>query len=75
MGLHSEGQVLRNLARRIKALRAERAWSQDVLAEKSHLHRTYIAGIEAGHRNPSLRSLIKIANAFRVPVVDLLDGR
>jgi transcriptional regulator with XRE-family HTH domain len=59
----------------MKALRATRDWSQEVLAEKSHLHRTYIAGIEAGRRNPSLRSLIKIANAFRVTVAELLDEK
>jgi transcriptional regulator with XRE-family HTH domain len=58
----------------MKALRAAKNWSQEVLAERAHLHRTYIAGIEAGSRNPSLRSLIKIANAFRVTVAELLAG-
>jgi len=72
--LQSEGQVLRSLATRIKALRAARHWSQEMLAERAHLHRTYIAGIEAGTRNPSLRSLIKIANAFRVTVPELFTG-
>ena len=61
------------MAARIKALRAAKDWSQETLAEKSHLHRTYVAGIEAGNRNPSVRSLIKIANAFRVPLRDLLS--
>jgi transcriptional regulator with XRE-family HTH domain len=59
----------------MKALRVSRDWSQAALAEKSNLHRTYIAGIEAGRRNPSLRSLIKIANAFRVLVADLFDDK
>lgn len=34
----------------------------------------YLAEIETGNRNPSLRSLIKIANAFRVPVAELLSA-
>jgi transcriptional regulator with XRE-family HTH domain len=63
------------LAARIKALRAAKGWSQEALAEKSHLHRTYIAGIEAGIRNPSVRSLIKIANAFRIQIGELFPDR
>lgn len=59
----------------MKALRIQRHWSQETLADKAYLHRTYIAGIESGTRNPSLRSLIKIANAFRVPVADLLADK
>ena len=58
----------------MKALRIAKNWSQETLAEIAHLHRTYIAGIEAGSRNPSLRSLIKIANAFRVTVPELFTG-
>jgi len=71
--LQSEGQVLRSLAARIKALRKEKNWTQEILSERSHLHRTYVAEIETGSRNPSLRSLIKIANAFRVHVGELLS--
>ena len=63
------------MAGRIKALRAAKLWSQEVLAEKAHLHRTYIAGIEAGNRNPSVRSLIKIANAFRMPIGELFRDK
>jgi transcriptional regulator with XRE-family HTH domain len=63
------------LAGRIKALRAAKDWSQEVLAEKAHLHRTYLAGIESGNRNPSVRSLIKIANAFRMPVGELFRDK
>jgi len=73
--LQSEGQVLRSLAAKIKALRKAKEWSQEALSDRAHLHRTYMAEIEGGKRNPSLRSLIKIANAFRVRVGDLLsDG-
>jgi XRE family transcriptional regulator, regulator of sulfur utilization len=66
--------VLRNLAAKIKDLRKAKDWSQEELSERAHLHRTYIAEIETGKRNPSLRSLIKIANAFRIPVGDLLSS-
>jgi transcriptional regulator with XRE-family HTH domain len=45
--------------------------SQEVLAEKSSLHRTYIGGVERGLRNPSLKSLQRIAKGLGVGVVDL----
>jgi len=46
-----------------------------MLAQKAYLHRTYVAEIETGKRNPSVRSLIKIANAFRMPVGELFPDK
>src|SRR5207253_2736788 len=45
-----------------------RAWTQGRLAETAHLDRSYLAGIESAKRDPSLRSLIKIANAFGIHI-------
>jgi len=38
--------------------------TQEVLAEKAELHRTYIADIERGTRNVSLRNIEKLALAL-----------
>jgi CheY-like chemotaxis protein/DNA-binding Xre family transcriptional regulator len=46
--------------------------SQEELAERADLHRTYIAGIEGGGRNITLKSIDKLARALKVPVADLL---
>jgi transcriptional regulator with XRE-family HTH domain len=39
------------------------------------MHRTYLGGIEVARRNPSLRNLIRIAQALDVPLAVLFDDR
>jgi two-component system response regulator len=46
--------------------------SQEELAERANLHRTYIAGIEGGGRNLTLKSIDKLARALQVSVATLL---
>lgn len=67
----AETTVLKKLAKQIVSLRAEKQWSQEVLAERSSIQRSYIADLERGQRNPSVRTLVKIANALGIPVSSL----
>jgi transcriptional regulator with XRE-family HTH domain len=47
--------------------------TQDALAKRAKVSRSYLAAIEAGHRkNPSLVVLRKLAKALGVPVTELL---
>ena len=48
----------------IRKLRAKKKLSQRVLAERSGLDTSYISGIERGVRNPSLKSLEKVAKGL-----------
>ena len=66
-------KVARALAIRIKELRDKKGWSQERLAEESEIHRTFIAGIEVGGRNPSLATLARLADALGVKVKDLFE--
>lgn len=45
--------------------------SQEALAERADLHRTYIADIERGARNVTLRSIDRLAKALEVSTADL----
>jgi transcriptional regulator with XRE-family HTH domain len=48
----------------IRALRERLALSQEELAHRADLDRTYVSGIERGRRNPSLSSLQRIVTAL-----------
>lgn len=57
----------------MRKLRRQMGMSQEELAERADLHRTYIAGIEGGGRNITLRSVDKLAKALKVSVPALLS--
>jgi transcriptional regulator with XRE-family HTH domain len=69
----SESTALHRLAKRIKQLRGTHGWSQEVLAERASIQRSYLADLERGSRNPSVRTLVKLANAFQVGLRDLFE--
>lgn len=64
--------LLRALGVRVRQFRDGKGWTQEGLADRAGLDRSYIAGIEAGLRNPSLRALARIAKGLGVPVSDLV---
>lgn len=64
-------RLLRNLGRRIAEIRAERGLTQEELAEAMQVTPRYIQSVEAGDENLTVRTLVKFANAFAIPVPDL----
>ncbi len=46
--------------------------SQEELADRADLHRTYIASVEGGSRNITLKSIEKLARALEVSIPELL---
>ena len=52
----------------VRKLRLEQKLSQEELAERCDLHRTYISDIELGKRNVSLENIERIATALERPL-------
>jgi len=60
------------LGSRVRAIRLTREISQEELADKCGLHRTYVGGVERGERNIGFINLLAVAEALEVPPSALL---
>ena len=60
------GEVIRDLRKSAKL-------SQEKLAEKSQIDRSYISQIECGHRQPSLLLIFQLAKSFKLAPSQLLS--
>lgn len=60
------------IGKKVKEYRKINNLTQEGLGEKAGLHYTYIGQVERGEKEPSLKSLIKIAEALKVGVDKLL---
>lgn len=62
------------LGMRVRQLREQRGWSQDVLAELANLNRSYIGAVERAEHNIGVNNLVRIATALDVAIGDLFEG-
>ena len=60
------------LARNLRRLRVSAGLSQEELAYRTGLHRTYISSIERGKRNVSIDNLFKIARGLEIGPEELI---
>lgn len=72
--MDSKQNILIKFGERVRKIRKERALSQEELAHKADLHRTYIGMIERAEKNITLLNIEKIANALEVNIKELIDG-
>ena len=72
--MKNKDRTLAAFGRNIARIRTGKGVSQDALAEKADLDRTYVSGIERGIRNPGIRTVLRIAKALEVSVADLCKG-
>ena len=62
-----------DVGNRIRYLRNKLGLSQEKLALKSDLDRTYLAGIESGKRNATLDSVEKIIQSLDISIKEFFD--
>lgn len=59
---------------RVRAHRKALGWSQEMLAEKAGLDRTYIGRCENGKQNATLKTIYSLAEVFGVEAAELLPA-
>ena len=65
--------ITEDIGCRIKTLRKQIGLSQEKLALKAEIDRTYLAGIESGKRNATIISIEKIVNALEISIRNFWD--
>jgi transcriptional regulator with XRE-family HTH domain len=64
--------ALRQFGQALAVFRQEVGLTQEQLAHRAELHRTYIGSLERGERNPTVTTLLKLADALACPPSELL---
>lgn len=71
--MKAKSSILKKFGDRVRELRKSKHISQEELADKADLHRTYIGMIERAEKNITLLNIEKIALALDVEIKILLD--
>lgn len=66
--------ALRRLARRLRALRRGRGWTQEQVAERAHIDPKHYQALESGLSNVTMARLVALARAHGLTLSELLDG-
>jgi transcriptional regulator with XRE-family HTH domain len=64
-------KIAEQIGRRIAELRQAKGWSQPELADKLRATFQWVSQLEAG-QNLTVHSMVKVANALKVPLAELL---
>ena len=65
--------ILKKFGERVREERVKQNLSQEELAERAGVHRTYIGMIERTEKNITLQNIEKIAKALRVNITHFFD--
>lgn len=63
--------VQEQFGQRVRGLRLIKGLSQEELAYRADMHRTYVGGIERGERNPSLKNINALAEVLDISLSEL----
>jgi len=67
-------QIQKALGARVRELRTKLGISQEDLAERANLDRTYISSIENGNRNVSIQNIQILARALKTPLPEFFQS-
>jgi transcriptional regulator with XRE-family HTH domain len=74
MAVVSPDPIQRAFGNSVRKHREAKKLSQEALAEKAELDRTYISDIERGVRNPGVKNVVRIASGLGISASKLMEG-
>jgi len=70
----SKENIAREIGHRLQAERRKQGLSQEELALRAGLDRTYVGGIERGERNVTVINIIRLTTVLGIEPGDVLNG-
>jgi len=70
----ANSDILLKFGERVRELRKAQGYSQEDFAYACDLDRSYMGGIERGHRNVALRNIERIAETLGISLAELMKG-
>lgn len=67
-------KAIRKFGKRVREVRLSLGWSQDELAFELDVDRSYVSSLERGQRNPTLKTIAKVAETFDLTIAELCLG-
>ncbi|HKM16379.1 MAG TPA: helix-turn-helix transcriptional regulator [Marinospirillum sp.] len=67
-------EILNKFGLRLREIRTIKNITQESLADRCKLDRTYISGLERGIRNPSLACIFRVAKGLDIEAEELIKG-
>jgi transcriptional regulator with XRE-family HTH domain len=70
----SRAEILKRFGETLREHRQRAGLSQEKLAARADIDRTYVGGAERGERNVALVNIVRLAEALNVPPAELLSS-
>jgi transcriptional regulator with XRE-family HTH domain len=72
--MQQENEVRQKLGARIRRLREQRGWSQEIFAHESGFARSFTSGLELGKKDIRLSTILKLSRIFGLSISQLLKN-
>lgn len=66
-------RAVKRFGKQVKMFRQGKGWTQEMLADELEVDRSYVSSLERGVRNPTLKTIARIAYIFKITISQLCE--